>query len=302
MMLVTVSARSPESVTAAQETLSVVFRPIEVVATRAWQPFADLWNWSGRLFNAMGENPKLKEQVEQLQARAAFAEEVESENQRLRDIVGLKTRSHVPGGYKLVVGTTLTRSPTIMDRSITIDRGTSSGIEVNDPVIVARGLLGRVRAVSSNTASIDLIIGRDQAVTAAVAGSQATGVLKPIGNDGSPVMRLDYVDSSAPMHEGDLIVTAGWSSGSLSSIYPRGIPIGIVTSIGNNPADLYRAVQVSPFADFTRIDEVIVMVPNGERTVWQEPTNTKEVEERRVLPQRAHTKKKSNRKAAGGAR
>ena len=58
----------------------------------------------------------------------------------------------------------------------------------------------------------------------------------------------------------DTIVTSGWRSNRLSSLYPPHIPIGTVTSVGQTDTDLYKQVQVAPFADFTSIDAVIVLV------------------------------------------
>ena len=60
---------------------------------------------------------------------------------------------------------------------------------------------------------------------------------------------------------GDTIVTAGWQLAALASLYPRGIPIGRVTSVGQDDTDLYKQVQVEPFADFDSLDAVLVLVP-----------------------------------------
>ena len=64
---------------------------------------------------------------------------------------------------------------------------------------------------------------------------------------------------------GDTIVTAGWRSSKLASLYPRGIPIGRVTSVGQADTDLWKQVQVEPFADFDRVDAVLVLVRKAEQ-------------------------------------
>jgi rod shape-determining protein MreC len=301
VLIATAAARNPDSVERVQLVAASIARPVEVVASRTWQPFADAWGWGAALVKATRENPELHDRVVELEARSARAASLEEENQRLREIVGMRERSQMPGGYTFVASSVIARSPTVLDRSIVIDRGTDSGIAVNDPVIVARGLLGRIGAVSANTARVDLIINADQAVTAAIAGSPATGILKSVGNDGSPVMRLDYVDRSTPVQVGDLVVTAGWSSGSLESVFPRGIQIGTVTSVGNNPADLYRAVQVTPFADFRRLDEVLVLVPDGDRMTWDEPTDTSSAVQRGALPKLKETPKPKRERSKDAA-
>jgi rod shape-determining protein MreC len=68
------------------------------------------------------------------------------------------------------------------------------------------------------------------------------------------------VAKAAKVEVGDTIVTAGWRTTNLSSLYPKGIAIGKVTSVGQLDTDVYKQVQVQPFADFTSIDAVIVLV------------------------------------------
>jgi cell shape-determining protein MreC len=59
----------------------------------------------------------------------------------------------------------------------------------------------------------------------------------------------------------DTIVTTGWSSPRLSTHYPRGIRIGRVTSFGRTDTDLYTQVQVTPFADLSSLEAVLVLIP-----------------------------------------
>jgi rod shape-determining protein MreC len=65
------------------------------------------------------------------------------------------------------------------------------------------------------------------------------------------------------VNQADPVVTAGWRSRGLSSLYPRGIPVGTVTSVGQVDTDLYKQVQVQPFVDFSSLSAVLVLT--GER-------------------------------------
>jgi rod shape-determining protein MreC len=56
-------------------------------------------------------------------------------------------------------------------------------------------------------------------------------------------------------------VTAGWRAGDLDSLYPKGIPIGEVTSVGLTDTDLYQQVQVDPYVDFGSLQAVLVLIP-----------------------------------------
>ena len=73
-----------------------------------------------------------------------------------------------------------------------------------------------------------------------------------------------HVQMLSELKRGDEIVTAGWRVGSLTSLYPKGIQIGRVTSVGRTDTDLYTQVQVEPFADLSSLQAVLVLVP-GDR-------------------------------------
>jgi cell shape-determining protein MreC len=86
------------------------------------------------------------------------------------------------------------------------------------------------------------------------------------GNGPRAPLRLDRVPKEARVRYGDTIVTSGWSSPRLSSLYPRGIRIGRVTSVGRTDTDLYTQVQVTPFADLTALEAVLVLIPQERGT------------------------------------
>jgi len=65
------------------------------------------------------------------------------------------------------------------------------------------------------------------------------------------------------VEDGNLVITAGWRSGKLESLYPRGIPVGTVKSVGQQDVDLYKRIQVAPLVEFDSLAEVIVLVPKN---------------------------------------
>ena len=62
------------------------------------------------------------------------------------------------------------------------------------------------------------------------------------------------------VEQGDTVITSGWSSGDIASLYPFGIPIGKVTSVGRQDIELYMRIQVEPFVDFDSLSEVVILV------------------------------------------
>ena len=76
---------------------------------------------------------------------------------------------------------------------------------------------------------------------------------------------FDHVGKDQQVKQGDLLVTAGWKAAGLTSIYPPGIPIGRVTSVGQNEVDLYKHVQLQPFVNFKTLSSLVVLFPPKNR-------------------------------------
>ncbi len=259
LVLMTLGWRDRDVVQGPLIALQQALSPVEQVAVRAWQPIADAASWTAGLIGANSENRELRQRVDELEARTSILRSVEADNERLREMLALRERGRFPSGYSQLTSNVIARSPVDFDRALVIDRGSSDGVRVDDPVMSVRGLVGHVEAVSPTTARVELMVNRAEAVTASVVGAEATGVLRAIGNDGSPVLELSYVPQRASVAVGDIVETAGWTGTGISSIYPRGIPIGVVTSVGNDPANPYKSIEVSPFARFDRLEELLVL-------------------------------------------
>jgi rod shape-determining protein MreC len=72
-------------------------------------------------------------------------------------------------------------------------------------------------------------------------------------------MQLQFLQKGHEVEEGAKVVTSGFTSRQLDSIYPRGIPLGEVTTVQSDDLELYRQVRVKPYVDFRRIDYVQVL-------------------------------------------
>ena len=94
--------------------------------------------------------------------------------------------------------------------------------------------------------------------------TDAAGTILHAGGAGT-TLSLAFVAKEDKVELGDTIVTAGWRTKTLASLYPKGIAIGKVTSVNQSDTDLYKQVQIEPFADFTsaldRADVVQRYVP-----------------------------------------
>jgi rod shape-determining protein MreC len=234
------------------------FAPIESGASKALKPFRDLFGWFGDTVDAKGENEKLKDEVEQLRTDLAEAQTAKRDAEQLRGLVGLRNFDGYPQGTEPVTARVIARSPTVWYSNIKIDKGSGDGIERNQPVVAAGGLAGKVTRVTGGTAEVTLITDASSAVSAQVMPNGANGIVKP--EVGQPEdLLLDFVEKNRRVTEGTTVVTSGFASSRLESLFPRGIPIGKVTQVDLDEVDLYQRVHLRPFADLRRIDYVQVL-------------------------------------------
>ncbi len=246
-----------------QRAVASVFGPLEEGATRALKPARDLINWFEETFQARGQNSDLETQVRQLRNQLARAQGAEGENRQLRRLLGLDRRGTL-AGYTPVTARVIGRSPTVWYSTATIDKGSSAGVKINDPVVDGDGLVGRITDVTRGTAEVSLITDNRSAVSARVLPNGPEGVAEPeVGNSSN--LLLDYIDRNQAIHEGQIVVTAGWSNGVISSAYPPGVPIGEVSDATVGEQETYQRVHLRPFADLRDLQFVQVATDGPRR-------------------------------------
>jgi rod shape-determining protein MreC len=237
--------------------------PLQEGASRAIKPARDFGGWVGDVIDAKSENKHLRHQVEDLRSQLAAAKTAQRDASELRALVGFNRSSGFPAGYRREAAHVIARSPTVWYSTLTIDKGSDSGLRVDQPVVTGDGLVGKVSATSGNAAKVTLITDHTSGVSAQVVPDGANGLVKPRVGDPSDLL-LDFVQKGRPVQKGATVVTAGWRSSRLESLFPRGIPIGKVTQVDPTERELYQRVHLQPFADLRRLDVVEVVVLNSQ--------------------------------------
>jgi rod shape-determining protein MreC len=241
-----------------QRGVSAVLSPVEEGASRALKPARDLINWFGETFDARGENDQLRSEVQELRAEVADAQSAVGENEQFRKMLELDDSDAALGEYKRVTGRVIGRSPTVWYSTVTIDVGSSSGVEVNDAVITGDGLAGRISDTTRGSAQVTLITDHRSAVSAKLLPDGPDGIVEPEVGDPEDLL-LDFIDTNEDIKEGTILVTAGWSDGRISSAYPYGIEIGRVAEATVGEQETFQQVHVEPFADIRDLDYVQVL-------------------------------------------
>jgi rod shape-determining protein MreC len=241
----------------AQEALS----PIETGVSKAAKPLRDLAGWTGDVLDAKDQNEELKDEVSRLRRELARSQTEQRDQAQLGSLEAIHRRELFPQGVDPVTARVIARSPTVWYASVQINKGSSDGIEVDQPVITGDGLAGKVTSVAAGTARVTLITDASSAVSAQVMPDGASGIVKPeLGKPDD--LLLEFIQKGRKVTTGTTIVTSGFRSSKLESLFPRGIPIGKATRVDSDEVDLYQRVHIEPFADLRRMDYVQVLTRN----------------------------------------
>ena len=238
-----------------------VLSPLEEGAARIFKPFSDFAGWIGDVIDAKKENKQLKTEVKNLHGQLAQLATDKREADQLKALA--KVSANLPSDAQTVTARVIAHSPTVWYSTIQIDKGRSDGLRVNQPVLTAGGLAGKVVATTGGSARVALITDTSSAVSAEVMPRGVAGIVKP--EIGGKDLILDFIPKNSRVRRGQVVVTSGFRSGDgeLQSLFPRGIPIGKVGSVNQDQLEIYQRVRVKPYADLRDMDFVQVVIDKG---------------------------------------
>jgi rod shape-determining protein MreC len=263
LVLISTTFRSSAegSLSGVQSAGASVLRPFAVGVERIAQPFRDGYAWVDSLFGARAEAQKLRAENRELLQRAIQNEFALQENESLRRLLSYIDGPRFPADFAPVAAEVTSKPAGAFTQAIVIAAGARDGVRVNDPVVNADGLVGLVTRVTPRNARIQLLTDQQMAVPAIDLRTGAPGIVLHARGTRETLI-LDRVRKEERVRVGDELVTAGWRAAGFESLYPKGIAIGEVTSVGQTDTDLYQQVQVDPYVDFGSLDAVLVLVPS----------------------------------------
>jgi rod shape-determining protein MreC len=192
------------------------------------------------------ENRRLRQDVQRLRLENQITNELAAENERLRSALGFQ-KLNPPGS---VIAQIIAKESSPSSATFTINRGTASGVEKNLAVITTDGIIGRIHAALPDTAKVMLITDPGNTVAVRVYRNREEGLLE----GKLDWCALKYVSYYVDVQEGDVLVTSG-----LDGIYPRDLPVAVVTSVRKHEASSFQTVYARPVASFSRLEEVLVV-------------------------------------------
>ena len=203
------------------------------------------------------QNKMLREEVAELRVQNTRAIEFTAENERLRKLLDYKRATTQ---FDQLAARVIGRESATWTQSIVINRGTADGVRNNMTVVTPNGLVGHIAEAGINSAKVQLILDPRSSVGTLVQRPQSrvTGILS--GDIKNPTMpKMVNIPKTADVVEGDVIVTSGFGG-----IYPKGIVVGLVTELINEPGGLLKYAVIETAVDFQKLEDVSVIVESRE--------------------------------------
>jgi rod shape-determining protein MreC len=243
-----------------------LFAPVQRAVAALIRSVEAAWSGYVGLRGVREDNTRLRERARALELELEQARRLAEEAGRLRELLALK--ASLP--FETLSAEVLSRDGVPWFRGVTIDKGGAHGVTLRAPVISPSGVVGRVVKLGANAARVQLLLDRDAGIGALIERTRVTGVCAgQVGfeDQGTPELVMRYVPALADVAVGDRVLSSG-----LDGIYPKGLVVGRVRSVGA-PSGLFREVIVAPSARFDQLEQVLVM-----RLVEQDRTFTESVQ------------------------
>ena len=224
-------------------------RSVHTIALEATSAVELRLNWVTQFLRALNENAGLREQNAKLSSELSRMQLARQENAQLWDALSFKEDAP----HSMVPARVVSKDVFGQNSYLTLDVGTRDSVEVDMAVITEHGILGRVVLASPHYCRVLSYLHTEFRVPAEVLPSFAIGIVAWDGAQSSD-LSLRNLLSTEPIAVGDTVVTS-----STSRIFPRGIPVGIVTEVGTNQGLGSLFVRVKPAASIPRTHHAFVL-------------------------------------------
>jgi rod shape-determining protein MreC len=222
--------------------------PVQKVSQGANDGAGNLLSLIPDIFRARAQNTALQKRIGELEQEIVSLRETVLRERRLHDISEFSAEIK---GRKLtarVIGV----SPTAWFNTVVVDKGSSDGVKRFMPAVSASGVAGYVMEVYRYSSKILLLTDSNSKVSVIAQRSRARGVVQGTETGGC---LLKYVEATADVAEGDILVTSGDSK-----IYPEGLLVGRIEELRRRPGDLFQSARVTPETDFAKIEEIALIL------------------------------------------
>jgi len=228
--------------------LAVITYPLQVIADAPVSTDHWLTNFLATRERLQSGNNNLRQENLELRARLLKYEALEAENHRLRNILD----SSLKVGDRVLIAELSAIDLDPYKQHVIINKGSTSGLFVGQPVLDAHGVIGQLTHVNPFSATTLLITDASHAMPVQVLRNGLRTIL--VGTGRINQLSLPYLPNNAEIEEGDLLVTSG-----LGGKFPPGYPVAVVNKVDKMPDQPFASIQAEPRAHLDRASEVLLV-------------------------------------------
>jgi rod shape-determining protein MreC len=274
LFLITLDLRGVNITSSSRSATQSFLAPIQRGVSDLFSPvggfFSDIKNFG----TTKSELKELKEENAKLREKVIFNDDTLGQLKKLENVLDLAGR----GNYKVVSARVIGKgSSTTFSQTITIDAGSSDGVQKDMTVIGELGLVGVVKSVTSSSATVLLMSDPTFRIGVRIARSQSIGVLL---GEGDNEYTLQLLDPSGTIEKDDVLLSLGSDN---NKPFVPGVPVGYVKSVKSSRLTLTQEAIVSSYSNLGSIGVVSVIIssknggPKDSLIPLPRPTPTKTI-------------------------
>ncbi|NBI67555.1 rod shape-determining protein MreC [Pseudoflavonifractor sp. 60] len=233
--------------------VNVIISPIRGGVSAAADWMEGVYTYVFRYQELEQELTELRGQVGELEDELRQKEEAIRENEQLRELLNLQARRR---DFTFEDVRITGRSTSNWESTLTLNKGSSSGIEAGDCVVTETGVLvGVVAETGTNWSTVSTIINTETQMGGIVNRTYSAGVLEgdfALMNQGR--LKMNYLPEGAQLVSGDEVLTSG-----RGEIFPSGLVVGTVEGVFTDPSGQTRYAVVKPAVDLDVLIKVFVI-------------------------------------------
>jgi rod shape-determining protein MreC len=228
--------------------------PFSWAASMLGNDAAGTWDSVSSIGQLEQENRRLRDENARLAQQNLQLQVSGQENTTLRQLLAYK-QAHPEHRYQPAA--VIARGTNNLEAMLTIDQGSADGLQVGMAVVDSGGLVGKITRLESHAAVVTPVDNAGSAVAAYVSIAGGTEKSDPSGvvqyEPGAGLL-LQFVPATAPLQQGDEVLTSG-----LGGTFARGLPVGRIGQVHQQPVDLFQMAVVTPAADLRNGRQVLVV-------------------------------------------
>lgn len=248
-ILMTLNIKSKKGPVLFESVFAWIVSPFQTVFSQTLHSISGAVDHYFLLVDLVKTNEDLQRKLDNLTKQNNQLRERLYENQR---VLGLLERQG-SRSERMTVASVIGRDATQWSKALFIDKGTKHEVHENFAVVTDLGLVGHIIQATPNTSKVLLINDSRSAVDALFQETRVSGV---VAGTGGETCAMRHVPIDAVVNVGDKVVSSG-----MGGIFPKGLLVGTVSHVMKRKQGLFQEITVTPEADLSRLEEVLVLLP-----------------------------------------